>query len=320
MQIDSSSVSALSLLNRANRAADALDLPVIVQDQSNPDGSTAGSSAPPAAPIDAPIDAPRGAILVGSEGLSLLQAPNSQARETRAGNGPPSSKDEEEPAKKSANDDEATGEKQAVGGEEEGPDGLTDSQRQEVQQLQRIDAEVRRHEQAHASAGGIHAGSPTYQYQRGPDGRLYAVGGEVRINAGPVPGNPEATISKMRQVRRAALAPATPSSQDLRIAAAAQTEIAKAQAEVRQERLEERRERDEDSALTAQGVPDAGGPEEAPALGADPTQESLSDGSLTDNSPDRAQRELLAQRAFGGPQEARGDAERSRTQPIDIVV
>lgn len=83
------------------------------------------------------------------------------------------------------------------------------------------DREVRAHEAAHANVGGIYAGAPSYQYQRGPDGRNYAVGGEVSIDTSPVPGDPQATIAKAQVVRRAALAPAQPSLQDRAVASEA---------------------------------------------------------------------------------------------------
>lgn len=54
---------------------------------------------------------------------------------------------------------------------------------QEVARLRQRDAAVRRHEQAHAAAGGPHAGAPSYEYTQGPDGRQYATGGEVPIDA-----------------------------------------------------------------------------------------------------------------------------------------
>ena len=121
-----------------------------------------------------------------------------------------------------------------------GPTGLTPEQQQVVQELERTDAEIRRHEQAHASAGGPYAGAPSYDYTRGPDGRLYAIGGDVQIDAAVVPGNPEATIRKMQIVRRAALAPASPSPQDQRVAAIAQQRIIEARREQSELEIEER--------------------------------------------------------------------------------
>ncbi len=96
-----------------------------------------------------------------------------------------------------------------------------------VAELRQRDREVRAHEAAHAAAGGAYVrGGPSFQYTRGPDGRLYAVGGEVQIDVSPVSGDPEATIAKMQVVRRAALAPARPSAQDRAVAArAAQAEM-----------------------------------------------------------------------------------------------
>ncbi len=123
-----------------------------------------------------------------------------------------------------------------------GPNDLTEEEQRIVAELQRRDAEVRRHEQAHASVGGQYAGAPTYTTVRGPDGRSYAVAGEVRIDASPVPGNPRATIAKMQIVQRAALAPTNPSATDRRVASQAQQQIAQARLEIQQEITAERTE------------------------------------------------------------------------------
>lgn len=94
--------------------------------------------------------------------------------------------------------------------------------RQILQQLQARDREVRAHELAHVAAGaGLVRSGASFSYQRGPDGRFYAVGGEVSIDTSPVPGDPQATASKAEQIQRAALAPAQPSGQDRAIAAQA---------------------------------------------------------------------------------------------------
>src|SRR5690606_18669390 len=52
-------------------------------------------------------------------------------------------------------------------------------QQLEVLELSQRDREVRSHELAHAAVGGQYAGSPSYSFTRGPDGRRYAVAGEV---------------------------------------------------------------------------------------------------------------------------------------------
>ena len=108
-----------------------------------------------------------------------------------------------------------------AGADRQTVNGLTEQERQQVRELAARDREVRAHEQAHANVGGRYAGAPTYTFQRGPDGRQYAVGGEVSIDVSPVPGDPQATIEKARVVRRAALAPAEPAAQDRRVAAEA---------------------------------------------------------------------------------------------------
>ncbi|WP_415920324.1 putative metalloprotease CJM1_0395 family protein [Tateyamaria sp. SN6-1] len=96
---------------------------------------------------------------------------------------------------------------------------LTEAQQRVVRELAARDGEVRRHEQAHAAVGGRYASAPSYTYEVGPDGKRYAVGGEVQIDTAPVDGDPEATILKMEVVKAAALAPAEPSSADRQVAA-----------------------------------------------------------------------------------------------------
>jgi len=96
---------------------------------------------------------------------------------------------------------------------------LTEEEQRVVAKLKQLDREVRIHEQAHAAAAGQYAiGGPIYHYEKGPDGRRYAIGGEVRLDTAPIPGEPEATIAKMQQIRAAAMAPADPSGQDQRVA------------------------------------------------------------------------------------------------------
>ena len=108
----------------------------------------------------------------------------------------------------------------------------------EIEQLKARDQEVRVHEQAHASTGGQYAGAPQYEYTTGPDNKRYVTDGEVSIDVSEAK-TPEETLKKMEQVRAAALAPAEPSSQDLKVAAEAsqkateaRSEIAKGQADV----------------------------------------------------------------------------------------
>ncbi len=112
------------------------------------------------------------------------------------------------------------------------PQQLSPDEKKQVEQLKRRDAEVKRHEQAHKTAAGQFAsGGPSYEYQTGPDGKQYAVGGEVQIDTSEVPNDPQATIQKAQQIKRAALAPKDPSSQDRKVAA----EASKMEMKARQE-------------------------------------------------------------------------------------
>lgn len=121
----------------------------------------------------------------------------------------------------------------------------------EIAKLVSRDQEVRAHEQAHSAVGGSYAGAPTYTFTRGPDGKRYAVGGEVSIDVGAVPNNPEATLRKMEIVLRAALAPAEPSAQDLRVASQAQAQMTQARVELAEQRRTEAQPARESSAEDA---------------------------------------------------------------------
>ena len=101
----------------------------------------------------------------------------------------------------------------------------------EIEQLKARDQEVRVHEQAHASTGGQYAGAPQYEYTTGPDNKRYVTDGEVSIDVSEEK-TPEETLKKMEQVRAAALAPAEPSSQDLKVAAEASQKATEARSEI----------------------------------------------------------------------------------------
>jgi hypothetical protein len=119
------------------------------------------------------------------------------------------------------------------------PGELGEAEEKVVKELKARDAEVRHHEEAHARAGGAYAGTPTYQYQNGPDGRQYAIGGKTSIDISPIAGDPEATLRKMEVIKRAASAPADPSGADRAVIAGANATAQAARAELARERQEE---------------------------------------------------------------------------------
>ena len=85
-----------------------------------------------------------------------------------------------------------------------------------LEKFKRKDAEVRSHEQIHASIG--HTTTPiSYTYQQGPDGKMYAVGGSVRLDTS-IPEDPKAAAFKLDQIQRAASAPTDTSGADNKIA------------------------------------------------------------------------------------------------------
>jgi hypothetical protein len=96
------------------------------------------------------------------------------------------------------------------------------SENQYLKDLKNRDAEVRSHEASHAAAAGPYlVRGPQYQYTIGPDGRVYATGGNVQIDMSAVRNNPSATIQKAQQLRSAATAVSEPSSADLAAASLA---------------------------------------------------------------------------------------------------
>lgn len=107
----------------------------------------------------------------------------------------------------------------------------------EVARLAQADHQVRQHEMAHMAAGaGLITGGARYSYRSGPDGRSYAVAGEVGISMARGH-TPEGTLARARRIQAAALAPADPSAQDHAVAASAarmalqaQVELARSQA------------------------------------------------------------------------------------------
>lgn len=142
---------------------------------------------------------------------------------------------------------------------------LSDEDKRLIRELQKRDQEVRAHERAHkTAAGSLARGSATYTYQIGPDGRRYAIGGEVHIDVSPG-STPEESLEKARRIRSAASAPSEPSAQDHSVA----SDAARLEAEARKELQENRREDGQSrSSLDGpvkgvSGPPELGGPAES---------------------------------------------------------
>lgn len=108
---------------------------------------------------------------------------------------------------------------------------LSEDEKRHIRELEARDAEVKAHEQAHQMAGGALTGAASFTYQIGPDGKMYAIGGEVPIST-PTPSSPEEAINIARQVVAAAMAPSAPSAQDFAVASSARMMEIKAQQEL----------------------------------------------------------------------------------------
>jgi hypothetical protein len=141
-------------------------------------------------------------------------------------------------------------------------EALSPEQKREVEKLKKRDREVKAHEKAHQAAGaGIVQGGATYQYQRGPDGKMYAVGGEVKIDT-TSERDPQDTIRKMQQVRKAALSLAQPSAQDRSVAAQASQIEAEARAELTKKNTAKASDQQEDQSAAV--IPTLAGIAEPP--------------------------------------------------------
>ncbi len=107
--------------------------------------------------------------------------------------------------------------------------------KQAILELEATDTNVRAHEAAHIAAGGdVVIGGASFEYTRGPDGKMYAVAGEVPIDTSEA-NTPEETVQKARQIVAAAMAPADPSPTDYRVAATAAMMEMKASLEISKE-------------------------------------------------------------------------------------
>jgi hypothetical protein len=115
---------------------------------------------------------------------------------------------------------------------------LSPEEMKQVAELAARDAEVRAHENAHVSAAGGLAGSPSFSYQVGPDGKRYAIGGSVKIDMSKE-STPEQTLAKAERVRAAAMAPSEPSPQDASIASKASQMASDARAQIAAEKRDD---------------------------------------------------------------------------------
>jgi len=84
-----------------------------------------------------------------------------------------------------------------------------------LSKFKKSDSDIRTHEQIHATIG--HTTAPiSYSYQKGPDGKMYAVGGAVRLDTS-IPDDPKAAQFKLDQLKRASNGPSDLSSSDITI-------------------------------------------------------------------------------------------------------
>jgi hypothetical protein len=181
---------------------------------------------------------------------TAIPGTDSEARTQRTTGAPEGPAQENKPQEASESGTITAAERPGPSGALKGDPGsmeLTPDEKARLEELRAADAAVRTHEMAHIMAGGQYIlRRANFVYVLGPDGKLYAVGGEVQIDTSKVPNDPEATIRKAQAVRRAALAPGNPSPADLRVAAAATRMEFEARMELARQRAEEALEQNEE--------------------------------------------------------------------------
>ncbi len=153
-------------------------------------------------------------------------------KETTEEKNPDNNGDEANEGLMATNDSESTSANNATEKENTIGNGLSEEEQKQVDELKSGDTKVKSHEAAHAAVGGDLVRGKSFDYAVGPDGKRYAVGGEVQIDISPVANDPRATMQKMQHIRRAALAPSDPSPQDRSVASTAQSIESQAQAEI----------------------------------------------------------------------------------------
>ena len=118
--------------------------------------------------------------------------------------------------------------------EAQDPQKLSEGEKDLLNRLEARDSEVKIHEASHQAAGGGLTGAASYTYQQGPDGKLYAIGGEVSISM-PTGSTPEETIANAKKIAASAMAASSPSPQDFSVAASARMMEMKAQQQKNQQ-------------------------------------------------------------------------------------
>lgn len=109
--------------------------------------------------------------------------------------------------------------------------------------LEDRDQEVRQHEQEHLNEAGEHArGGPTFETYSASNGKTFVTGGKVNVDVSEVGGDPKKTADKMAKIRKAALAPRSPSQQDRAVEAEAAGKEATARAQMQQDDIKKGRQ------------------------------------------------------------------------------
>lgn len=184
------------------------------------------------------------------------------------------------------------------------PRELTPEEKRIVAELQQIDRRVRDHERAHLAAGrGVITSTADFTYTYGPDGRAYAIAGEVGIDTSPE-SKPEDNIYKGQRIQAAALAPRDPSPTDYRVASIGSQLELQGRSDLAQQRFEE--------SLAAQEAArqERAARSEVPAQAEAPTQARPEGQADADSRQTSGQTQQILQNAYAKNGDASVDAGR----------
>lgn len=116
--------------------------------------------------------------------------------------------------------------------------GYTESERRQLAEMRRRDRQVRIDEKPKfTEMQGLTQGVPKYTMVKGPDGRMYAVGGQLELDTTPEE-TPEETIVKAQKIRAVATTSFNLSPDDIRFIARASMMEMEARGEIQMEMME----------------------------------------------------------------------------------
>lgn len=108
----------------------------------------------------------------------------------------------------------------------------------EIRSFEATEKSIINHEKMHMMIGGNLAGSPSFIYTTGPDGRRYVSGGQVNLKM-PSGGTLTSLLRNLKRIKSAATAVSNPSAADISTASSAATLEASVNREIALSKMKE---------------------------------------------------------------------------------